>query len=83
MATPKKNEELVTIHLFKDKDKYRHDLKVILNGRAYRIQRGVDVQVPKPVADIINQSLAQDNKTANFIAEKREEYERAVKSGGI
>lgn len=83
MATPKKNEELVTIHLFKDKDKYKHDMKVILNGRAYRIQRGVDVQVPFAVAEIIRQSEEQDGKTADLIARKTGEHDAAVKAGAI
>lgn len=80
MATPKKNkknEGMVTIHLFKDKDKYKHDMKVVLNGRAYRIQRGVDVQVPKAVAEIIKQSLEQDGKTADLIARKSGTFEKA------
>ena len=83
MATPKKSEDLVTIHLFKDKDKYKHDLKVGLNGRIWRIQRGVDVQVPKAVAEIIYASLEQDGKTADLINRKRDEYETAVKNGNI
>jgi hypothetical protein len=83
MANAPKKEEMVTIHLFKDKDKYKHDLKVGLNGRIYRIQRGVDVQVPKAVAEIIYASLEQDGKTADLISRKKDEYESAVKQGAI
>ena len=38
-------EELVTVQLFKDNDKYRDDLFVAVNGERILIQRGVPVQM--------------------------------------
>lgn len=60
-------EERVTIKLFKDSKEYKDDLTVIVNGKAYKIQRGVEVSVPKSVAEIIEHSAAQDEKTAQLI----------------
>lgn len=81
MAAPKQN--MVTIELFKDKDKYKHDMKVAVNGRVWRIQRGVKVEVPDFVAEVIYASLAQDGKTADMISREQQNYDSAVKAGAI
>lgn len=60
-------EERVTIKLFKDNKDYKDDLTVVVNGKAYRIQRGVEVSVPKSVAEVIEHSATQDEKTAQLI----------------
>lgn len=64
--TPKE-EERVTIKLFKDSKEYKDDLTVVVNGKAYQIQRGVEVSVPKSVAEVIEHSAVQDQKTAELI----------------
>ncbi len=74
-----KNEELnpmrpVTIRLFKDAGKYKDDMIVGHNGRMYQIQRGVDVTVPWAVAEIIRESLEQDQKTAELIIREEQNY---------
>ena len=56
-----------TVNLFKDNNKYAGDVFVGLNGRAYRIQRGKHVRVPKAVAEILERSLEQDARTAELI----------------
>lgn len=56
--TPAK-EETETIYLFEDDEKYSAPLFVGVNGRFYRVKRGVDVEVPKSVSEIIKNSLAQ------------------------
>lgn len=53
-------QEKVTIRLFKDDDKYKEDLFVGINGMTYQIKRGVDVEVPKAVAEVIKLSQSQD-----------------------
>lgn len=58
----------VTIRLFKDSGKYKNDVLVGVNGKFWQIQRGVDVEVPDYVAEIIRQSIEQDNRTADLIA---------------
>lgn len=52
-------EETETVYLFEDDDKYSAPLFVGVNGRFYMVQRGVDVEVPKSVSEIIENSLAQ------------------------
>lgn len=66
-ATVPVDEERVTIKLFKDTKEYKDDLTVVVNGKAFKIQRGVEVSVPKYVAEVIEHSAAQDEKTAQLI----------------
>lgn len=66
----------VEITLFKDTGKYSEDVTVTINGVTYQIQRGVPVEVPRYVADIIRQSEKQDLHTANMIQKLTSEYEK-------
>lgn len=59
--------DMVTIKLFGDSGRYRDDLFVSVNGRRYGIKRGAEVSVPRPVADVIAESEAQDKRTAAMI----------------
>ena len=42
-------DELVPITLFEDDDKYSEPLDVGVNGKRWRIQRGVEVMIPRYV----------------------------------
>ncbi len=66
--------EKVTIKLFKDNGKYKDDLVVGVNGVTYQIQRGIAVEVPRYVADVIYQSERQDQNTANMIEKLTSDY---------
>lgn len=57
-------EEMVTIQLFSDGGKYKGDLFVGVNGVNYQIKRGVPVNVPKAVAEVIRHSQEQDAQSA-------------------
>lgn len=61
------SEERVTIKLFKDNKEYKDDVTVGLNGKIYQIKRGVEVSVPKGVAEILANSQAQEERTAEMI----------------
>lgn len=67
-------KEKVTIKLFKDNGKYKDDLVVGVNGVTYQIQRGIAVEVPRYVADVIYQSERQDQNTANMIEKLTSDY---------
>ena len=73
------NEELdpmrkVKIKLFKDNGKYKDDMIVGLNGRIWQIKRGVEVEVPWAVAEIIRESLEQDQATAELIMQEEQNF---------
>ena len=74
MAEKKTTEELVTVQLFKDANKYKDDVTVHVNGRRWTIQRGKTVQVPKAVAEVLEHSMSQDAETAELISRKNEEF---------
>jgi hypothetical protein len=61
--------ELVKVKLFKDNRRYKGDVFVSVNGRNYQIQRGVEVEVPPEVAEVLEHSQRQDDLAATKIAE--------------
>lgn len=72
----KKQVKMVTIQLFKDNKEYKDDLTVLVNGVAYKIQRGTPVEVPDFVAEVIEHSATQDAKTAELIDKLVEETKK-------
>ena len=77
-AAPKPND-LVPIRLFK----YKDDVFVAVNGRSFQIKRGETVQVPAYVAEVLEQSMAQDNATANLIERESSAYAAEAKARNI
>lgn len=61
MAAKKQSakEPTVRLKLFRDAQKYRDDVFVSVNGRDFLIQRGVEVEVPAPVAAVLENAAAQ------------------------
>ena len=57
-AEPRDTE---VIHLFKDNGRDSSARFVSVNGEAYLIQRGVDVEVPAAVAEVLRHSEEMDN----------------------
>ena len=68
-----KAEKTVKIRLYKDNDKYKDDVQVIVNGRVYLIKRGVDAEVPDFVAEVLENAQKQSQYAAEVIesAEKQ------------
>ena len=71
--------EKVIVRLFKDNERDKDDVIVGLNGRLYQIQRGIDVEVPAGVAEILNNSMKQDTDTANYLAGLEKTFESRTK----
>ncbi len=69
-----KKEELVEITL--PFIKGNTHMTVSLNGVVTRIERGKPVKVSKGIAEIINNSVAQDNKTAMMMAKLQKQAEK-------
>ena len=65
---------MVRIKLFKDDRDYRDDVFVAVNGERYLIQRGVEVEVPAYVAEVLEHSASQDARTAELIQQIESEY---------
>lgn len=60
-------EKMVKIHLFKDNKNYNGDVFVAVNGRTFQIQRGVDVEVPECVAEVLRNSESQNAEAVRLM----------------
>lgn len=78
-ATVESPHDLVTVRLFKDSGRYADDVTVGVNGRIFKIQRGVEVKIPRYVAEVLEASDRQDVMTAQLIEKKRADYSAAEK----
>jgi hypothetical protein len=76
MATVSKTgEKMVKIHLFKDNKAYTDDVFVGVNGKTYQIKRGVDVEVPESVAEVLKNSERQDVEAIRVMDELQKDAE--------
>lgn len=67
-------EPMEKIFLFKDDDAYKDDLFVSVNGRNFQIQRGVEVEVPACVAEVIRNSDRQKQLAEQRLEKLVEQY---------
>lgn len=72
----KRANETVTIRLFKDNGKYKDDVFVGVNDKRYQIKRGVEVEVPRFVAEVLENSQRQDEETMEYISKLEADYEK-------
>lgn len=71
--------ELVPFYAFKDDDKYKDDITVGVNGRVFRIKRGVEVMIPRYVYNVLVRGMNQDTKTADLINAQADAYAEAAR----
>jgi hypothetical protein len=64
-----KGEKMVKIRLFKDRKSYTEDVFVSVNGRTFQIKRGVEVEVPDYVAEVLQNSQKQDDYAIDLMSE--------------
>lgn len=85
MATTKKTQvkalhtdinenSLVEIELFRDNKDYKDNVFVAVNGESCVIARGKKVKIKKKFADVIENSMRQDVKTAKLMDNKSDEF---------
>ena len=60
--------EKVKLKLFYDGYSYTDDVTVIVNGKTYIIQRGVEVEVPRCVKDVLDDAARQERAAQKYIA---------------
>ena len=66
----KKKEGPKMVRYIVPRDRMRgSDITVGVNGKVWKIRRGVPVMIPDFVADVIDNSLMQDAHTDDLIAE--------------
>ena len=77
MAESKKKNpllELVPFKAFKDDDKYKDDVFVEINGKAWQIKRGEWVKIPRYVYNYLMRSQEQDNATYRLMEHESSAY---------
>ena len=77
------DDELVTVQLFRDNDKYQGDVFVAVNGQTCLIKRGVPVQIKRKFARVLEESMAQDNATADLISRETSKFQEESRARGI
>ncbi|MBR6378017.1 MAG: hypothetical protein IKS05_09700 [Oscillospiraceae bacterium] len=58
-------------------------LFVGLNGKGYTIRRGMPVQVPRPVYDILMEAQRQEQRQRDFIRRQQENAARSAVTVGL
>ena len=61
--------ELVSVKLFKDSNKYKDDVFVAVNGVGMIVPRGREVKIPRKYAVALRNSEAQDSFAAEYTAQ--------------
>lgn len=60
-------EKKVTIKLYRGEGELAQDVFVGVNGKTYLIKRGVEVEVPLAVAEILDNAEKQNNRAITMI----------------
>jgi len=74
-ATAPVTGEKVKLKLFKDNGAYKDDVYVAVNGTAYLIKRGVEVEVPASVAHVLENSERQRAKAEAVMSDVSSQFE--------
>lgn len=61
-------EKMVTINIPLERGKVNQDVYVAVNGKPYQLKRGIDIEVPKSVAEAIKLSEEQLFKAYEYQA---------------
>ncbi len=69
--------ELVKVKLFRDNNKYKDDVFVSVNGENCVIKRGVEVEIKRKFAAVLDSSDLQDYETSMLIEKKSGEFAKS------
>ena len=69
--------ELVKVKLFKDNNKYKDDVFVSVNGENCVIKRGIEVEIKRKFAAVLENSDLQDYETSLLIEKKSGEFTKS------
>ncbi len=81
-ASIARGEELVEVELFSDTGKYSDDVYVSVNGENCIIKRGEPVLIKRKFKEVLDNSMAQDSKSAKARKNLAAEFERKTKELG-
>ena len=78
-AAPAGPDDLVEVMLFKDSGKYKDDVFVAVNGVGCLIKRGEPVKIKRKFAEVLQNSMKQDQSTAELIEYEANRFREAEK----
>ncbi len=78
-----KQPDYVTVTLPRATGMEEEILFVGLNGKGYTIRRGIPVQVPRPVFDILTEAQRQEQRQRDFIRQQQENAARSAVTVGL
>ena len=67
-------EKMTTVLLPRGRKQEENFVIVSVNGRSWKIMRGVEVRVPVCVAEVLENSQRQEDKTIELIRRTEEDY---------
>ena len=76
-------DQLVTVELFYDGDKYKEPVPVIVNGVKILVPRGKPVQIKRKYAQVLEHSMAQDQKAGMMQNTLAAEFASETRSRGL
>lgn len=74
----KNEEKWVKVTLFKDDNEFCDDVIASVNGRTYTIKRGVEVEVPECIAEVLRNSDEQRNRAMDTMFKYQEKSAAAL-----
>jgi len=74
--------EKVKVKLFKDNGKYSDPIFVAVNGERYIVPRGVEVEIPEYIAEVLERSMAEDQQTALMLERLENKFNEKTKEIG-
>lgn len=69
--------EPVKVKLFRDNNKYKDDVFVSVNGENCVIKRGIEVEIKRKFAAVLDSSDLQDYETSMLIEKKSNEFAKS------
>jgi len=76
----KKKAKTVKIRLFKDNQNYAGDVFVSVNGENYLIRRGITVEVPDYIAEVLENSQKEDENAVIRMEKAEKAYLEKAKA---
>ena len=69
----------VKVKLFRDNDRYKDPVFVAVNGERYIVPRGVEVEIPEYIYEVLERSMAEDQQTALMLEQLEQKFNEKTK----
>ena len=70
----------VKVKLFRDNDRYKDPVFVAVNGERYIVPRGVEVEIPEYIYEVLERSMAEDQQTALMLEQLEQKFNEKTRA---